>query len=182
MTTARRSTADYAARKIKVTLNDISYAGNYIVEVEAPDGHRFADDHKLEFKQKSTGQQKEEFWGDVVAWIKNLEVIACNDSCLRDEDGTCTYWLREPEPINRSYPMPDSENHKVDPEYIRELMKLAGMTQANLARQLKMGKRTVEEYTSRVRPKPYPYMFQFAVECLAAAEVQAQLKFKQPLD
>ena len=64
---------------------------------------------------------------------------------------------------------PDVAKHNPDPEYIRSLLKRAGLTQQQAADRLGISRLSVLLYVSRNPAKwtPVPYPVQFALEVLA---------------
>lgn len=63
---------------------------------------------------------------------------------------------------------PNAAQHDPRPEYIRELLDRAGMTQDGAAARIGISERMMRYYVADGDAnKPAPYLVQFALECLA---------------
>lgn len=68
---------------------------------------------------------------------------------------------------------PDSARHNPDPQYLRELIDQAGLSQRGIARLLGLHERTFRQYITSRENATYlecPYPVQFALEVLARAK------------
>lgn len=63
---------------------------------------------------------------------------------------------------------PDAARHNPDPEYLRELLRRAGISQREAARLLGIGERAMRYHLSGDQRYPAPYTVQFCLEALAA--------------
>jgi len=64
---------------------------------------------------------------------------------------------------------PDSTKHNPSPEYLRELIERAGVSQRGAARLLGISERPMRRYLSKKDRERAPYLVQFGLECLAGA-------------
>lgn len=60
---------------------------------------------------------------------------------------------------------PNADRHNSDPNYIRELLKRAGLTQRGAAKRLGINERTMRYYLSG--QQKIPYVTQYCLEALA---------------
>ena len=61
---------------------------------------------------------------------------------------------------------PDGDRYVGSPEYLRDLLEQAGLSQSGTARRLRLNVRRFREYCSTTDRRPYPYVVQYAVESL----------------
>lgn len=69
---------------------------------------------------------------------------------------------------------PNVERHNPDPNYLRQLLDEAGLSQQEAARRLGVSVRMMRYYLAEEDGKPAPYLVQFGLEALAAAGRKAQ--------
>ncbi len=62
---------------------------------------------------------------------------------------------------------PDSTKRNYDPQYLRELLALAGLTQRGAAEIMGIPERTFRDYLNGNSSSKAPYTVQFSLECLA---------------
>lgn len=62
---------------------------------------------------------------------------------------------------------PDSTNHNPDPDYLRELIDNAGLSQRECARRLGISYSTMRDYLNSNHASQAPYAVQFCLEVLA---------------
>lgn len=74
--------------------------------------------------------------------------------------------------------LPDARRHRPDPDYIRRLLRTAGLSQVRGARVIGVCARTMRSYCSG-QSEP-PYTVQFALEVLAAHRIGQYLPQAQP--
>lgn len=68
--------------------------------------------------------------------------------------------------MKKSHMRPDAAGYESDPEYLRDLIVAAGLTQSAAAHLMGIAPRSMRQYLAGDRP--VPYLVQFAAECLAA--------------
>lgn len=67
---------------------------------------------------------------------------------------------------------PDAKNYKPEPQYLRDLLERAGLTQRAAALQLGIPERTFRDNLNGNKPNStISYTGQFALECLAGLDI-----------
>ena len=61
---------------------------------------------------------------------------------------------------------PDAKKHNPDPQYLRDLLKAAGLTQRGAATVIGISERTFRDYLNGNNSSKAPYPVQFALESL----------------
>ena len=72
---------------------------------------------------------------------------------------------------------PDASRYNPDPAYLRELIAKTGMTQADVARKIGIGGRSIRRHladTHAATYTPVPYPVQYAIEMLATTTTPAE--------
>jgi transcriptional regulator with XRE-family HTH domain len=65
--------------------------------------------------------------------------------------------------------LPDATQHNPDPQYLRDLLREAGLTQRGAAVIMGISERTFRDYLNGNNNSKAPYPVQFALETLAKA-------------
>lgn len=66
--------------------------------------------------------------------------------------------------------LPDKINYNPDPQYLRNLLDKADLTQISAAKLIGVSPRTFRDYLNGNHPSEAPYPVQFCLECLAVKE------------
>jgi hypothetical protein len=69
--------------------------------------------------------------------------------------------------------VPDSELYNPNPQYLRSLIEITGLSQAEAARRLGLGGRVMRRYLAdrnAATALEAPYLVQFGLECLAKGD------------